>query len=121
MSQRTKGFSLVEALVAMGVLSLLILYSFSLFPSAYNGIVYARDNFSATSVATTQAEYWRTQGYNWIAGSHLATDLAGNTQIGPTQFAWTVQPLFVAKNLYQVDVNVTWQNRSCEVTTWVNQ
>lgn len=128
-----KGFSLLEVILALAILSTSILLLAGLFPSASLGIATARNMDLGRLVAHDKLEEWAQQGYTWIvsqpagaAGTVAPPSPAGDTP-NPT-FSWTLahSPI-VSGGVEQIDVLVSWTQKSAvgsslkfvRLTTWV--
>lgn len=130
---REMGFSLVEGLVAMGILimgGVVILNTLSFSFVAFSK---SRNTHMAIQIAREKLEEWRREGHEWIVGQPdtvtgtLSTSLETAGGVQNTRFDWTVthQPI-VADGIEQIHVTVSWiQNmnagsvNSVRLTTWV--
>jgi len=78
-SQKRRGFTLIEAIVAVFILLVGVLSVYGMFPTAANAVTTARNTYSATELAREKLEYWVQQGYSVIQPS--ATTLESDTLV----------------------------------------
>lgn len=127
------GFSLLEVILALAILSTSLLLLSGLFPSASLGIATTRNMDMGRLVAQDKLEEWTQQGYTWIisqppgaAGTVAPPSPAGGAP-NPA-FSWTLAHTpIVTGGVEQIDVLVQWTQKSAmgsslkylRLTTWV--
>lgn len=81
---------MIEAIVAVFILLLGVLFIFGMFPAGATAVSTARDTYAATELAREKMEYWVQQGYTTISGSS-ATLQNGTATINETSNGMTQQ------------------------------
>lgn len=118
MMRITKGFSLLEVLVATFILTLAFLYMIGMFPASEIGLAGAKNTHFAVEFAKSKIEYWMQQGYSVIA-SKPATIESGTASVGSTvngmaqsqTINWSVSHAQMASGIQQIDVLTYWSQK----------
>lgn len=80
-NDRKRGFTLIEAVLAVFMLLLGVLFIFGMFPAGADAVTTARDTYAASEIAREKLEYWVQKGYTTISGTSSATLQSGTLTV----------------------------------------
>jgi prepilin-type N-terminal cleavage/methylation domain-containing protein len=112
--KRQKGFTLVEAMVGMTLVSMMIAGVMMAVPSITSIVKRAEDSQTAANLISNQVEYFRTHPFDILKTdvmpmSPVQTQTTINDQV--YHIAWELKPYAIgsdSKNAIQATVTVTW-------------
>jgi Tfp pilus assembly protein PilW len=107
---RQKGFSVVEALVALMLTVIMVFFIFTMFPNTQKALVLSENHVSAANVARGLLMDARKAGFNSVAASTGERKITGINNGMPYNriFSYSVNVQSVNASKKLVWVNITW-------------
>ena len=111
--KRSKGFTLVEALVSFLLIIFLVLFVLTVFPSVQRGVSLSGNHTNASYIARSLLDDARRAGFDAIAPSTGTQTLSGvnNGQAITVSFTYSVNVQLVDTDKKQVWAVVSWVER----------
>jgi len=107
------GFSLVEALVAMALISFMVLSIFTVFPQARKGLALSENRLNAAYIGRSILDDQRSRDYDALAASTGSLALSGTNNNAPfsQQYNYAVNVNAVGTHKKHVWVVVSWKDK----------
>ena len=109
--KKIKGFTLVEALVSLGLLVLMVIVLVGIFPAVRGGLQLSEDHLNAASIARSLMEDLRQDGFGGIVGGSGSRNLTGTKNGAPFSrtFNYTVNVQNLAEDKKLLWIVLNWQ------------
>jgi Tfp pilus assembly protein PilV len=107
------GFTLVEALITMFLISLMVISIFSVFPQTRKGLAHSENRMNAAFLCKSLLDEQRGKGFQAVAPSTGSYTYSGVNNDAPSNqsFDYTVNVQATGTDKKQVWVVVTWKDQ----------
>jgi uncharacterized protein (TIGR02598 family) len=107
----SRGFSLLEVLVAFTILALALLGIASVFPTGHAFIKHSGNIVKASFIAQSVLEEYRKKDFNQVVDSSGSITISDtfNDNTAPVTYTYNVRVNTLAPNYKSINVQVSWQ------------